>query len=81
MAAAVPVTYQVTAISPDRQLNGQSDVVPGKRVTFKTSTGYEGTVFIPDSVFSDMNVVRQLVEAEAMLIAQAQQIAGTVTAG
>lgn len=81
MATGTPITYVVKGVTPDTQFSGTATPVTGKRVAFSTSTGYEGSVFVPDSVFRDQAAVRQMIEGEVKLVAAAQAIAGTVTGG
>lgn len=79
MAQGTPITYTVTGVTQDSQFTGQSTPVTGKRVQFSTSAGYEGAVFVPDSVFSDATAVRRMIESEVKLVAAAQSITGTIT--
>lgn len=79
MATGGVVTYEVTTVAPETQYNQLSQPVSGKRVSFKMSTGYEGSVFIPDSVFSDHAAVVGLVEGEAKRVASVQAISGAVS--
>lgn len=78
MSSGNPVTWKVTAVAPETQYNSSATPIPGKRVSFTTSIGYDGSVFIPDTVFSDVNTWRQIIEAEVMKVAAAQSVAGTV---
>lgn len=78
MATGGAVTYQVTTVAPQTQYNQTGTAVPGKRVNFKMSTGYEGSVFIPDSVFTDHAAVVGLIEGEVKMVAAAQSISGSV---
>ena len=79
MAQDTPVTYRVTGVTPDTSFSGSATPVTGKRVAFSTSTGYEGSVFVPDSVFADLGAVRGLIEGEVRVVAAAQAIAGNLT--
>lgn len=72
------VSYQVTGISPDTSFGTDNTVIYGKRVSFNTSSGYSGSVFVPAGVFADLNATQALIEGEVRLVAAAQQIAGTV---
>lgn len=80
MASGQPVTYQVTRVTPDTQFPPGDQPVHGKTVSFSTDSGYNGSVFVPDNVFPDKNAMRRMIEAEIMLVAQAQSISGTVQA-
>lgn len=79
MTAGTPVTWQVTGITPDVQATPQNTLVPGKQVAFSLSTGYEGKVFIPDSVFGDVNAVKEAVAIQVRAIVAASAITGTVS--
>lgn len=79
MAQGPTITYRVTAVAPDTQFGAQNSVISGKRVTFETSTGYVGSVFVPNGVFSDQGAVKGLIEGEVRLVAQAQALTGSVT--
>lgn len=78
MANTNPVTWEVTAVAQDTQYSPTAAPIAGKRVSFTTSTGYAGTVFIPDSVFGDLDAVRQVIDGEVAKVAAAQVITGTV---
>lgn len=79
MTAGTPVTYQVTTVTPETQYGPTATPNPGKRVTFTTSTGYEGSLFVPDSVFGDIAALRVMIEGEVKKVAAAQAVAGTVS--
>jgi hypothetical protein len=79
MAQGTPITYKVTGVTQDSQFTGQATPVTGKRVQFSTSSGYDGSVFVPDSVFPDVAAVQRMIEGEVKLVAAAQSIAGNVT--
>jgi hypothetical protein len=78
MAQGTPITYKVTGVTQDSQFTGQATPVTGKRVAFSTSSGYDGAVFVPDSVFGDVSAVQKLIEGEVRLVAAAQGIAGSI---
>jgi len=78
MAQPTQVTYQVTRVTADTQFPAGSTPVTGKSVAFSTSSGFSGSVFVPDSVFADKDAVTRLIEDQVRIIAQAQGIAGTV---
>lgn len=79
MTAGTPVTWQVTGITPDVQATPQNTLVAGKQVAFSISTGYEGKVFVPDSVFSDTAAVKEAVASQVRAIVAASAITGTVS--
>lgn len=78
MATGTPITYQVTAVTPDTEFSGTSTPVKGKRVEFSTNTGYTGAVFVPAAVFADRVAVQRLIEGEVRMVAAAQAITGTI---
>lgn len=79
MAQPEAITYRVTAVAPDTQFGAQNSVISGKRVTFEASTGYVGSVFVPNGVFADTKAVQGLIEGEVRLVAAAQKLTGSVT--
>lgn len=79
MAAGAPITYKVTGVTQDSQFTGQSTPVTGKRVSFSTSSGYDGSVFVPDGVFADKDAVRRMIEGEVRIVAAAQAITGQLS--
>lgn len=79
MGQPAAVSYEVTAVAPDTQFSPTGPAVAGKRISIKTSTGYEGSVFVPAAVFADAGAVRRLIEGEVKMVVAAQQIAGTVS--
>lgn len=80
MTQPAAVTYRVTRVTPDTQFPPGEQPVTGKLVAFTTSAGYNGSVFVPDSVFADKQAITRMVEDEVRLVAVAQGISGTVTA-
>ena len=78
MASGTPITYKVTGVTPETQYTPTATPIPGKKVTFQTSTGYEDAVFIPDTVFGDLDAVRQVIEGVITQVAAAQAITGTL---
>ena len=78
MATGAAISYQVTRVTPDTRYPPGDQPVTGKSVAFTTSAGYSGTVFVPDSVFSDPAAIRRMIEAEVKLVAAAVAITGTV---
>lgn len=78
MAQGASITYQVTGVTPDSEFTTANTVVPGKRVAFSTSSGYSGSVFVPNSVFADQAAVRRLIEGEVRVVAAAQAITGSI---
>jgi hypothetical protein len=78
MAQGAPITYQVTRVTPDTQFPPGEQPVKGNLVAFTTSSGYSGSVFVPDSVFADKSAVVRMIEDQVRLVAAAQSISGTV---
>lgn len=78
MATGTPVTYEVTDITQETKYGLNGTPIPGKNVSFKASSGYEGTLFIADSIFSDTAAMRQAIEGEVKAVASAMAIKGTV---
>ena len=79
MAQGTPVTYEVTDVTQETKYGLNGTPIPGKNVVFKTSSGYEGTLFIADSIFSDTNAMRQAIEGEVKAVGAAMMIKGTVS--
>lgn len=78
MAQGSPVGYEVTGVTQETRYGLNGTPIPGKNVAFKTTAGYEGTLFIPDSVFGDATAMRQALEGEVKAVAAALMITGTV---
>jgi hypothetical protein len=78
MGAGSQVTYQVTGVVAKTEFSPTNTPIPGKEVTFTTSTDYEGKVFIPDTVFGDLAAVRLAVESQVKMVAAAASLSGTV---
>jgi hypothetical protein len=81
MTMPAPISYEVTAITPDQQFGPNATPIPGKTITFSTTTGYTGTLFVPSSVMGDVPTVQALIEDEVRQVAAAQAIRGTVAGG
>lgn len=79
MAQGNAVTYQVTGVSRQTAYSATGVATPGKQITYTTSNGYEGQLFIADADFGNPERVRQLVEAEVKLVSAALALSGTVT--
>lgn len=79
MPMGVPVTYKVTSVNATIDYSPQGVATPGKTVKFEMSTGYQGSIFVPDTAFSNTAGVRARLEQEVALIGAASQITGTVT--
>ena len=78
MSNGNPVTWEITAVAQDTQYSPSATPIPGKRVSFTTSIGYDGTVFVPNSVFGDVNALRRIIDGEVTMVAAAHGITGTV---
>lgn len=78
MAQGAPVTYEVTNVTQETKYGINGTPVPGKNVSFRTSAGYEGTLFIADSIFSDVTAMRLAIEGEVRAVDAVMMIKGTV---
>lgn len=78
MASGTPVSYSVTGVTQETKYNINGTPIPGKNVTFTTSTNYQGTIFIPDTVFGDLTAMRQAIDGEVKAVANAMMITGTI---
>lgn len=78
MAQGTPVGYEVTGVTQETKYAINGTPIPGKNVAFTTTTGYAGTLFIPDSVFGDTNALRQAIEGEVRSVGAAMSIKGNV---
>lgn len=79
MAQGTPVGYEVTDVTQETKYALNGTPIPGKNVAFKTTSGYEGTLFIADSIFSDTNAMRLALEGEVKAVGAAMGIKGTVS--
>ena len=71
------VTWQVTGQSQDTVFGADNTPQSGKKVTFQTSTGYTGTIFIPDALYVNTDYVRGAIQAEV----DATEAVRTLTSG
>lgn len=76
--ATGPVTYQVTTVNDDTTFPLTGSPVPGKRVSFTVSNGYGGSVFVPDSTFNDLSVIKGLIEEQVRNSVAALTLTGSV---
>ncbi|MGH9622519.1 MAG: hypothetical protein ACRD45_22780 [Bryobacteraceae bacterium] len=79
MASGNPIGYEVTDVTQETKYGLNGTPIPGKNVSFKTTSGYEGTLFIADTIFSDVTAMRQAIEGEARAVSAAMMIKGTVS--
>lgn len=79
MAQGNTVSYQVTGVTRMTAYSATGVATPGKQITYKTSNGYEGQLFIADADFGNQERVRQLIEAEIKMVTAALGLTGTVT--
>lgn len=79
MAQGNAVSYQVTGVSRQTAYSATGIATPGKQLTYKTSNGYDGQLFIADADFGNPEKVRQLIEAEIKMVSAALGLSGTVT--
>jgi len=78
MAGQTPISYNVTNVVPETSYGPGASPVNGKRISFTTSLGYDGSIFVPDSIFGDTAAWRAIIESEIVKVAAAQAVAGTV---
>lgn len=78
MTPGSPVTYEVTGVTQETKYALNGTPVPGKNVAFTTSSGYQGSLFIADSVFSDTTAMRQAIEGEVKAVSAAMVVKGTI---
>ena len=70
-------SWQVTGQTQDTEFDPQGNAVPGKRVAFTVQpSGYTGSVFIPDSVYVNIDAVRERIQAEASMVSQIHGMTG-----
>lgn len=79
MAQGTPIGYEVTGVTQETKYALNGTPIPGKNVSFKTTAGYEGTLFIADSIFSDTSAMRLAIEGEVKAVSAALGIKGTVS--
>lgn len=65
------VISQVTKISP----NAAGALVPGMEITFQTSSGQTGTVFVPQVVYT-VDKAREMIAAQVLVMDQVQALKG-----
>lgn len=78
MTPGSPVTYEVTGVTQETKYAVNGTPIPGKNVAFTTSAGYQGSLFIADSVFADTNAMRQAIEGEVKAVSAAMAVKGTI---
>lgn len=78
MASGAPVDYRITSVTPETKYTATATPIPGKVVAYSTSTGYEGSAFVPDTAFGNLVTVRQIIEAEVRQVAAVQALTGTI---
>jgi len=78
MADNQPVTWRITGVTQDTQYSPTASPIPGKRVAFTTSGGYDGSLFVPDTIFGDKAAVADMVAHEVQMVADVQAISGTL---
>ena len=73
------ITWKVTSTSPTQEFGPNGSPIQGHTVNFTTSTGYEGSVFVPDDVWADASKVKDVIRARAIQAATIKNLEGTVT--
>ena len=79
MAQGDAVTYRVTGVTRMTAYSATGVATPGKQVSYTTSNGYDGQLFVADTDFGNPQKVRQLIEAEVKMVTAALSLSGTVT--
>lgn len=70
-------TWQVTGQTQETQFDTLGNAIPGKQVTFTVQpSGYVGSVFIPDSVYANVDAVRERIQAEASMVSAIHGMTG-----
>ena len=78
MAGQGAISYNVTNVVPETTYGPTATPINGKRISFTTSIGYDGSIFVPDSIFGDASAWRAIIESEVLKVAAAQAVTGTV---
>lgn len=73
-----PVTWKVVSQQQTQQFDPNGNPINGKNVTIETTTGYKGSVFVPDSVYSQPDQVKELLANEAKSVVAVHGLTGTV---
>lgn len=70
-------TWQVTGQTPEQQFDASGNTTTGKLISFSVSPqGYQGTVFVPDSVYANVDDVRTLIQAEVDRVVAVHALTG-----
>ena len=70
-------TWQVTGQTQETAFDTQGNQVEGKRIQFTVSpSGYVGTVFIPDTLYANVDAVRERIAAEAAMVSAIHGMTG-----
>lgn len=64
-SATNPVDWTITGQAATTRANGSGGFSDGVDVSYDTSTGLSGTVFITNTDYRNLDRVRQLVQADA----------------
>lgn len=57
-----PATWEVVSQMEVMEPGFNNQITRGMRVYYKTSLGGQGSVFIPEAQYSDVNVVREILK-------------------
>lgn len=71
-------TWTVTSQSPAQQPDAMGNLISGRNIQYQTNTGYTGSVFVPDSVYADVNAVQALLQADVQQVAAVSALGGSV---
>ncbi|MGH7238942.1 MAG: hypothetical protein ACREHG_02630 [Candidatus Saccharimonadales bacterium] len=69
--------WTVTSQRPFQEFTDSGQIVSGKEVTFRTDSNYVGTIFIPDSVYGNIDQVKDLINKEVSRIMAVHTLSGT----
>ena len=78
MAGQDAISYNVTNVVPETSYGPGASPINGKRISFTTSVGYDGSIFVPDSIFGDTAAWQPIIESEIKKVAAAHAVTGTV---
>jgi hypothetical protein len=67
----------VTGQVPQSQFSTGGDITTGKEITFQISpTGYTGTVFVPDALYSNAEAVKEIIQHEVDMVMSVHGLSG-----
>lgn len=70
-------TWTVTAQTPETVFDNNGNSTTGKQVSFTVQpSGYQGQVFIPDSVYANVEGVRERIQGEVDIVMAVHNLSG-----